>query len=145
MARNEAFIAAPPSRVYEVLSDPNSYGEWVVGSREIRAADPEWPAAGTRFEHASGPPVLGSEDETRVIDTLAPVMLELHARVRPYPGARVTMYLQPDGEGTRVTMIEDPANPALNVLIGPLGHGLIKLRNVESLRRLKRLAECPTP
>jgi uncharacterized protein YndB with AHSA1/START domain len=145
MARNEAFIAAPPSRVYEVLSDPNSYGEWVVGSREIRAADPEWPAPGTRFVHASGPPGLGAEDETRVIDTVAPVMLELHDRVRPYPGARVTMYMQQDGDGTRVTMIEDPANPVLNVLIGPLGHGLIKRRNVESLRRLKELAECPTP
>jgi len=145
VARNEAFIAAPPSRVYEVLSDPSCYGEWVVGSREIRSADADWPAVGTRFEHTSGPPLVGSKDETRVIDTLAPVMLELHAQARPYPGAHVTMYLQPDRDGTRVTMIEDPASPVLNVLIGPLGHGLIKLRNVESLRRLKAIAECPTP
>jgi polyketide cyclase/dehydrase/lipid transport protein len=145
VARNEAFIAAPPDRVYEVLSDPDRYGDWVVGSREIRSADTGWPAIGTSFEHASGPPVLGAVDDTTVVDTLAPVMLELHAQVRPYPGARVTLYLLPDGEGTRVVMIEDPANPALNLLIGPLGHGLIKLRNVESLRRLKDIAECPTP
>jgi uncharacterized protein YndB with AHSA1/START domain len=145
VARNEAYIAAPPSRVYAILSDPDRYGEWVVGSREIRSADRDWPAVGSRFQHASGPPVIGAEDQTSVTDTLAPVMLELHAQVRPYPGARVTLYLQPEGEGTRVTMIEDPASPALNVLIGPLGHGLIKLRNVESLRRLRELAECPTP
>ena len=47
----------------------------------------------------------------------------------------MTMYLQPEGDGTRVIMIEDPASPLLNVLIGPLGHAVIKLRNVESLRR----------
>jgi hypothetical protein len=145
VARNETFIAASPDRVYEVLSDPESYGHWVVGSREIRSAHSDWPATGTSFEHASGPPLLGAEDETSVTDTLVPVMLELHAQVRPYPGARVTLYLQPEGDGTRVIMIEDPASPVLNLLIGPLGHALIKLRNVESLRRLKELAECPTP
>jgi uncharacterized protein YndB with AHSA1/START domain len=145
VARNERFIDAPPARVYEVLSDPTTYGEWVVGSREIRSADSDWPAHGTRFQHASGPPLLGSEDSTAVVDTLAPVMLELDARVRPYPGAHVTLYLQPEGDGTRVIMIEDPANPVLNVLIGPLGHAVIRARNVESLRRLKELAECPTP
>lgn len=145
MARNETFIDAPPGRVYEILSEPDHYGEWVVGSREIRSADSDWPARGTRFQHASGPPLLGSEDDTAVVDTLAPVMLELNARVRPYPGARVTLYLQPEGDGTRVIMIEDPASPVLNVLIGPLGHAAIKVRNLESLRRLKELAECPTP
>lgn len=145
MARNDTYIAAPPSRVYAVLSEPDGYGHWVVGSREIHTADGDWPAVGSKFEHTSGPPVLGPNDHTEVTDTVAPVMLELHARTGPYPSARVTLYLQPEGEGTRVTMIEDPASPALNVLIGPLGHGLIKLRNVESLRRLKELAECPTP
>ena len=39
MARNEIFIGAPPAAVFGVLADPRSYGEWVVGSREIRAAD----------------------------------------------------------------------------------------------------------
>jgi uncharacterized protein YndB with AHSA1/START domain len=145
VARNEAFIGAPPSRVYEVLSDPERYGDWVVGTRETRATDPNWPQAGSHFEHSSGPDLVGPEDHTSVTDTLAPVMLELHARARPYPSARVTLYLQPDGEGTRVTLIEDPASTALNLLIGPLGHGLIKLRNAAALRRLKELAECPTP
>ena len=28
--------------VFELLSDPRTYGYWVVGSREIRAADPNW-------------------------------------------------------------------------------------------------------
>jgi uncharacterized protein YndB with AHSA1/START domain len=144
VARNERVIAAPPEDVYAVLSDAERYDEWVVGSREVRSAGNDWPQPGSRFDHSSGPPLLGSEDHTTVTDTLAPVMLELHARARPYTSARVTLYLQPEGDGTRVTMIEDPANRALNVLIGPLGHGLIRLRNAEALRRLKELAECLT-
>jgi hypothetical protein len=75
----------------------------------------------------------------------APVMLELQARARPLPSARVRLHLRPEGEGTRVVMIEDPANRLLNVLAGPLGHAMIRLRNVESLRRLKALAEGRTP
>jgi hypothetical protein len=51
------------------------------------------------------------------------------------------MYLQPEGMGTRVTMIEAPASPVLSLLSGPVGHAAIALRNRESLRRLKELAE----
>ena len=42
MARNDTFIAAPPERVFEILSDPDNYGYWVVGSKRIRGADPEF-------------------------------------------------------------------------------------------------------
>jgi Polyketide cyclase / dehydrase and lipid transport len=142
VARNEAFIAAPLERVFGVLSDPRSYGDWVPGSKAIRAADPDWPAPGTGFDHTL---VIGLADHTSVCSALAPVMLELRARARPLGSADVALHLQPEAEGTRVTMIEDPANRALSVLIGPLGHGLIKLRNVEALRRLKRLAEEDAP
>jgi uncharacterized protein YndB with AHSA1/START domain len=142
VARNEAFIAAPLERVYEVLSDPGSYGDWVPGSRAIRAADSGWPAPGTAFDHTL---VIGLADHTSVCSALAPVMLELRARARPLGSAVVMLQLQPEDDGTRVTMIEDPASRALSVLIGPLGHGLIKLRNIESLRRLKRLAEEDAP
>ena len=43
--------------------------------------------------------------------------------------------------GTRVTLIEDVANPVLNLLVGPLGHLAVRLRNRETLRRLKARAE----
>jgi hypothetical protein len=42
-------------------------------------------------------------------------------------------------------MIEEPFNPVLSVMLGPVGHWLMKLRNVEALRRLKRLAEGDAP
>ncbi len=141
MARNETFIDAPPEAVFDVLADPRTYGEWVVGSSEIRAADGHWPAPGSKFDHSVGIQPLVIKDHTEVVAARPPVMLELRARARPLPTARVTLHLQPDGDGTRVTMIEDPANWMLNLLAGPAGHLAIRLRNSESLRRLKALAE----
>jgi uncharacterized protein YndB with AHSA1/START domain len=43
--------------------------------------------------------------------------------------------------GTRVWLTEEPAHRVLRVLIGPLGHAIIRLRNLEALRRLKLLVE----
>ena len=145
MARNETVIAAPPEAVFGLLADPRTYGHWVVGSRDIRAADEHWPAPGSAFDHRVGTPPLVISDSTYVVSSRPPVMLELRAHARPLPAARVTMHLQPEGDGTRVTMIEDPASRLLNLMAGPLGHAAIRVRNVESLRRLKELAEGPTP
>jgi hypothetical protein len=130
-----------PREVFDLLSDPRSFGHWVVGSREIRAADDTWPAPGARFEHTVGNRWLRIKDHTTVVASRPPVMLELFARARPLPDARIAIGLEPEGRGTRVTMIENPANRVLSVLAGPLGHGLIRLRNAKSLERLKALAE----
>jgi uncharacterized protein YndB with AHSA1/START domain len=145
MARNETFVAAPPEAVFELLADPRTYGYWVVGSHEIRAADKGWPADGAAFHHTVGKPPLRLKDETVVVHAREPVMIELRAKARPLPTARVTLHLQPEGDGTRVTIVEDPANPLLNLLAGPFGHLAIRLRNRESLRRLKALAEGTAP
>src|SRR3954451_21888989 len=45
---------APPDEVFAVLADARSYGEWVVGSKDVRAADPGFPAPGSRFPHSVG-------------------------------------------------------------------------------------------
>lgn len=145
MARNEIHIDASPEAVFDVLADARTYGEWVVGSREIRAADEHWPAPGSAFDHSVGTVPLVIKDHTAVVAARPPVMLELRAHARPLPTARITLHLAPDDDGTRVTMIEDPANLLLNLLAGPLGHTAIRLRNSESLRRLKALAEGTTP
>ena len=141
MARNETYIDASPRDVFDVLADARTYAEWVVGSHEIRAADRGWPAPGTVFDHTVGRPPVRIKDETAVVAATPPVMLELRARARPLPAARVTLHLQPERDGTRVTMIEDPASRLLALLAVPLGHWSIHLRNRESLRRLKAIAE----
>jgi hypothetical protein len=78
-----------------------------------------------------------------VIAAEPPFCLELLIHARPLPDARVVMRLEAERGGTRVTMIEDLAHPLLNRLAGPLVHFAIALRNRESLRRLKLLAETP--
>jgi uncharacterized protein YndB with AHSA1/START domain len=141
MAQNQVFISLPPDEVFDLLSDARAYAKWVVGSHEVRAADERWPAPGSAFDHTIGKPPLRIKDRTEVVQALAPTRLRLLAKARPLPSAEVTLDLQPEHGGTRVTMVEEIANPLLNRLAGPLTHTAIRLRNRESLRRLKALAE----
>jgi hypothetical protein len=54
----------------------------------------------------------------------------------------VTLLMTPrEGGRTDVTMIETAGDPISRLFINALTDPLLKLRNVESLRRLKRMAE----
>ena len=141
MARNRAHIGVPPAAVWDVLSDPESYGEWVVGSRDIRDADPGWPEPGSAFYHSLGVGPFTIRDNTLSLGAQPPRRLLLQANSRPLGAARVEILLEPDGSGTRVTMVEDPAGRVAWLRFSPLVHALVRLRNAEALRRLKRLAE----
>lgn len=145
MARNTHLIPAPPERVFEVLSDPASYGEWVVGSQEIRGADPNFPAAGSRFQHRVGFGPVTVADHTEVLEVDPPRHIRLRAKARPFGTAIVDLRLERRGDGTLVTMIEDPDDPVnrLAFKVNPLLHLLVRARNVESLRRLARLSAQP--
>lgn len=141
MATNHIQLGVPPERVFAVLADPNSYGDWVVGSDTIRDADPNWPAVGSRFYHRVGIGPFKLNDHTEVVDADPPHKLVLHARARPLGTALVTMILEPRDGGTWVTM-KETAGDALSLLgINPLTDWLVHLRNNESSRRLKRIAE----
>ena len=141
MAVNDIHIDTPPERVFAVLADWRSYGDWVVGSRYIRGADPGFPAAGTRFHHQVGVGPLHLNDHTAVLEVDQPRKLILKAKARPLGTAIVDLTLEPEGTGTRVTMREDPGDTLSAFVFNPLTHLLVRGRNVESLERLKRLAE----
>ena len=141
MAHNEVTVEAPPEAVYDVLSDPRSFARWVVGSRKIRAADPDWPAPGATFDHAVGIGPLTVADGTTVRAAQAPHRLELLVRARPFTTAVVTLTLHRVADKTRVEMEEHPADLRSRILFNPLTDPLVRLRNKESLRRLKALAE----
>ena len=142
MARNEQFIDAPPERVFDVLSHPDSYADWVVGSKCIRGVDGPFPQPGSRFHHKVGVGPLEIADHTAVVESEPPHRLVLHAKARPLGTAIVELRLEPSGDGTQVTMIEDGGDPLTRlVFLNPAVQLATKLRNVESLRRLKRLAE----
>jgi uncharacterized protein YndB with AHSA1/START domain len=124
-----------------VLADPAGYADWVVGSDTIRDADPNWPAVGSRFHHRVGVGPFKVNDHTEVVDVVPNERLVLHARARPVGTALVTLILKRRGDGTYVTMRETAGDPLSRLGINPLTDWLVHLRNVESLRRLKRIAE----
>src|SRR3954452_9055131 len=141
MARNQAYIDAPPTTVFSVLSDPESYGEWVVGSRAIRDADADFPAVGSRFHHQVGVPPLLLNDHTEVLVNEAPSRLVLRAKARPVATARIELRLGADGDGTQVTMFEGAGDLPSRIVFNPITDVLVQLRNQRSLDRLRRLAE----
>lgn len=145
MARNQRLMPVPPERVFAVLSDPWSYGHWVVGSDTIRDADPGWPAVGTRFHHRVGVGPLKVDDHTEVVECDPPRRLVLHAKARPLGTARVVLDLERRGGGTLVTMVEDAGDPLTEIVFWGLTHLLVRGRNAESLRRLEELALARAP
>ena len=142
MALNEIHIDTPPERVFEVLADWRGYGYWVVGSRKMRGTDPGFPAAGTRFHHQVGIGPLHLDDHTQVLEVHQPRKLVLKAKARPFLGtAVVDLTLEAKDGGTHVTMREDPGDALTAFVFQPITHLLVRGRNVESLKRLKELAE----
>jgi uncharacterized protein YndB with AHSA1/START domain len=141
VATNRTTIATPPERVFAVLLDPENYADWVVGSDVIRDVDANWPAVGSRFHHRVGTGPLKVKDHTEVVEIAPPAKLVLHARARPLGTAMVTLLLTPTAGGTTVTIRETAGDALSHLAINPLTDWLVHLRNRESLRRLKRIAE----
>jgi uncharacterized protein YndB with AHSA1/START domain len=135
----------PPESVFAVLSNPRSYARWVVGSREIRRADPDWPAVGTVFDHKVGIWPITLSDHSEVIETTPPHLLKMLVKARPFSKAYVTLRLRAVAHGTQVEMDEVAADARSMLLFNPLTDPFIRIRNRESLRRLKALAESKEP
>lgn len=141
MATAHEQIDAPPEQVFAVLADAETYADWVVGSDVIRAVDGHWPAVGSRFHHKVGVWPVKIRDHTEVLEADPPHRLVIHARARPAGTAKVGFLLAPWEGGTYVTMIEVAGDRLSRLAINPLTDVLVHARNVESLRRLKRIAE----
>jgi hypothetical protein len=67
--------------------------------------------------------------------------LQLKVRARPFGNARVKIELDDVDGGTRVTIIEDPADLPSAFVFQPLVHLITRWRNLWSLQRLAELAE----
>jgi uncharacterized protein YndB with AHSA1/START domain len=141
MSVNETYVDAPPEAVFEVLSDPFGYGHWVVGSSKIRRADAHWPAAGATFNHIQGFFGIGWPDNTQVVSVERPRTIVLEARIRPFAINKVELRLLASGAGTKVVMVEYPTGGLAKKLPGAITDAGLWLRNVEALRRLRKLAE----
>jgi Polyketide cyclase / dehydrase and lipid transport len=127
-----------PQAIWDVLASAGDYRHWVVGSKEVRGADDGFPVPGTRFYHSVGVGPLTVRDHTEVIAADPPLRLQLRAKARPLGTARVTLEIEPDGNGgASVRMSERPDGIYAPLSLNPLVHLLTKLRNAESLRRLE--------
>ena len=142
MAVTQKLIEAPPRAVFDVLRDGYAYARWVVGTKRIRAVDPGWPEPGTKLHYTSaGLAWWRKHDVTTSRSVDEPRCLELEAHAWPAGSARILLRLADVGGSTHFTIDEHPLRGPAAWIHNPLVDLFIHLRNVESLRRLRRLAE----
>lgn len=141
MAVTRRFVQGlSPRAVFEVLRDGMSYGDWVVGTQKIRAADPGWPRVGTRLHYRTGRWPLRKDDRTISRAYLPDARLELEAHAWPLGTARIVLAAQEKGDGVEMSIEEYPHRGLAARLHNPVLDLLVKLRNVETLRRLEAKA-----
>ena len=136
----EAQFSVPPARVFAVLSDPESYADWAVGSAQhprrfvpARRRRLALPPSG-RHGAADG---KDQPKSCRLIRRTA----RSSARVRAPGYRKVEIVLEPRDGGTHVTMIEVAGDSLSKLALDRLTDPLVHHRNVESLRRLRRISE----
>ena len=129
-----------PEAVFEVLRDGRSYQEWVVGTRAIRDVERGWPEPGTKLHYTVGYGPSRKDDETRSQAYEPDHRLELEAHAWPAGSARIELRAEPVEDGTLVTIDEHPVRGLARRLHNPALDLLIRVRNVETLRRLESLA-----
>lgn len=134
-------VPVPPEAVFAILADGWNYAAWVVGASNIRGADRNWPAKGSRIQHSIGPWPLVIKDATMVVAVDPPRLLVLEARMWPFGKARVRFDLIGDDEATTIKMTELVVRGLTAVLPDRVQARMLAPRNRETLRRLARLAE----
>ena len=141
MTTNECMMEVTPGQVWSVLADGWLYPLWVVGATRVRDVDDHWPAHGSQIHHSVGVWPALINDDTEVLEVEPEHLMRLRARAWPAGDAEVTIRLLSVGSGSRVTIEEDAVSGPGALVPKPLRAGGIKWRNVESLRRLKMIAE----
>lgn len=138
-------MEATPEEIFAVLADGYSYDDWVVGSKQIRAVDADWPAQGSRFHHTIGAGPVDIKDSSKVLEVDPPKRLVLSVRFRPAGTAIVDLKIEPlDNGKTRVVMMEKPESGPVRVLALAVSL-LLLVRNELSLWRLRRLVASRRP
>jgi hypothetical protein len=138
-------IAAPPSEVFDVITDPTTYPTWLVGAVRIRDVDPTWPQVGSAFRHLVGVPplvVIGSTTSYGLVDE---ALLHLRAGLGPLGAADISFRLQPGDDGDTVLELVERfvAGPAGWTwrLLHPVVAALVWGRNTVSLEALSQVVE----
>jgi uncharacterized protein YndB with AHSA1/START domain len=141
MSENTRVVAATPDQVWRVLADGWLYPLWVVGATRMRDVDEHWPAVGALLHHSVGVWPLTLDDTTEVLECTPPSYLRLRARAWPGGEAEVELRVEPDDDGSRITIREDAVKGPGVLVPGPVRHLQLKWRNSETLQRLAYLVE----
>lgn len=139
MSYTSRVIEAPLHEVWDVIVDPETYPNWLVGAQAIRSVDDEWPAPGSRFHHRVGIGPLTIPDSTAV-EAVEPLRrLRLAVRARPLVSATATFTLVSDGTRTVVSLEEEPKPRLIGNLVRAVLDPSTHLRNHRSLCRLEEV------
>jgi uncharacterized protein YndB with AHSA1/START domain len=141
MAYTSRTLAASRSAVWDVLIDPHTYPDWLIGAASIRSVDDTWPSVGSRFRHRVGIGWLSIPDHSEVLDIDPGRMLRLMVEARPLIAGVVTFELVSDATGTVVAVEEEPLLRIIGNIVRPVMDPTIHLRNHRSLRRLDRIVQ----
>ena len=145
MTTSALSMDAPAEVVFDTLLDVETYPQWLVGAKHIRAVDEDWPAPGSSFHHAVGAGPLTVKDRTTVLLASPPHTLVLLARVGPVGTAKVRFTVTPTADGSHLAIEEEPASGPMRVFWNPLTRPLVAAllwgRNAVSLQELRALVE----
>lgn len=140
MAVLNVLIDRDPKQVWDVLSDGWAYAEWVVGTKDIRKVDRDWPAEGSQIHYTVGFGRWTAEDVTTVRLVETGRRLELEANAGWVGSARVSISLLPWGTGQTLVIIDE------HPLTGPgarmhsaVADVLLGFRNRRMMRSLARV------
>lgn len=140
MIAAQEHVRASPEVVFDAVADARWYPEWLVGAKRIRHVDDTWPRPGASFAHTVGAGPLRLRGSTSVLDSDRPRRLELRAGIGPLGAARVRFTVEPEDDGTRLTIEEEPERGAVRLLWSTPGRSLLALglwgRNALSIRAL---------
>lgn len=147
MTTTEIDIDAPPHVTHEVVADPTTYPQWLVGAKRIRTIEPDWPAEGASFHHAVGLGPLTIRDRTTVLAHPDEHTLELEARIGPLGAARVRFVVSglDDDRRSHLAIEEEPKDGLVRFFWSTPARPLVAAslwgRNAVSLQALRALVE----
>jgi len=138
-------FSCPPDRVFAVLADGWLYPTWVVGASRMRDVDDSWPQEGSQLHHSAGVWPALIDDSTSMLEWNPPTHMRLKARGWPAGTAEIRLTVTASSAGCVVTIEEDVADGPAKLVPPPVRAAAIKIRNVETLKRLAYIAENRVP
>lgn len=145
MATNHISGQCSAEDVFAVLANGWLYPVWVVGASRMRAVDAAWPQPTARLHHSFGvwPAVIN--DVTECLEWDPPRRAVFRAHGWPMGAARVTIEVTDRPNGCGISITEDAEAGPGTLVPKPVRDVMIKVRNMETLNRLRLMAEGHAP